>query len=98
MRRGLVSDSPTGRHPNARKGAGKVNASGSQDDAGQAIPRHHEHGSRANVGLVMDSPPYEAPYVPLCAAIRKDGQPCRNEVNNAGEKCFGHKAGAGGRG
>ena len=98
MRKGLVSDTKTGRHPNARSGAQRVDASGSVESQGVSVARNHEHGSRANVGLVMDSPSYVAPVIPRCAAVRTDGKPCMNEVDNAGEKCFGHKAGRGGRG
>lgn len=95
MRKGLVSDTKTGKHPNARSGAQQIDASGTPVSQGVHVGRNHEHGSRANVELVRDSPPYVPPVVIRCAAIRTDGAVCQNEVRVAGEKCFGHRAGRG---
>lgn len=90
MRRGHVSESHTGRHPNSR--GVKVTQSGSSVEAGEHIKRTHE--SHRGV-QVMDSPSYVAPPKILCPAVRTDGKACMNEVRVEGELCFGHRAGRG---
>ena len=83
------------RAANASTGGRQVDGSGTPLEDGRSVARMAQHRDGR---LVMDSPPYVPPVVVRCGAVRTDGQVCTNEVHNAGERCFGHKAGRGGRG
>ena len=89
MRRGHVSETMSGQHPNALSSAKKLTDTGTPEAQGRKVGRHHEHQGAA---LVMDSPPYVPP--PTCSAIRADGNPCLNVLSSPSNisqgVCVGH--------
>ncbi len=92
MKRGHVSEGQKGQHPNAVSGAVQVTAGGTSIDQGRRVIRTHEMHTGTPV---YDSPPYVAPTIIECGAIRTDNKVCHNPVRVEGEYCFGHRAGNG---
>lgn len=82
------------RASNAAGGGRQVDGSGSPKEQGRSRSRSTDHRDGR---LVMDSPPYVPPVVDRCGAVRSDKQICQNVVRSEGERCFGHRAGRGGR-
>lgn len=91
MKRTLVSDLHTGKHPNAVSGAERVGAHGTPLSQGVNVGRTHESRGAERV---LDSPPFVAK--PTCGVTRKDGKVCPNPSAD-GQPCFGHRTGNGGR-
>ncbi len=92
MRRGLVSETSGGRHPNASSKGVRVSDASTPFAQGVNVGRTHEHHRGE---LVHDSPVYiPPPPLPTCQAVRPNGEPCGNDLKNPDNRstgyCFGH--------
>ena len=82
------------RASNASGGGRQVDSSGSPLEQGRSLKRDL---SSRDGRPVMDSPPYVPPVVARCGALRTDGNACTNVLTDSNTRCFGHRAGRGGR-